>query len=144
MVLKLKHLLHCPAPLRVLTCAAFIFGSLNSVKLIIISPSLWVSESPVIVPGLSPALRLPDGGSGTRGRQGHPAQGRLLLLLDHQQASVELQALTACLQAAPPKGKSGQAGSSGAGGARLRRRIPENMLNSARHLADTHWVLLFT
>ena len=108
MGLKLKRLLHCPAPLCVLTCTAFIFGSLNSFKLIIISPRLWVSfESLLIVPSLSPALQLPDRVSGA-GRQGHPAQGRLLLLLPRHQASVMLQALTACLQAAPPRGKTGR------------------------------------
>ena len=108
MGLKLKRLLHCPAPLCVLTCTAFIFGSLNLFKLIIISPRLWVSfESLLIVPSLSPALQLPDRGSGA-GRQGHPAQGRLLLLLPCHQASVMLQALTACLQAAPPKGRTGR------------------------------------
>lgn len=62
-----------------------------------------MSESLLIFPSLSPALQLPDSGSGTRGRQGHPAQGNLLLLTLYQ-PSVELQALTACLQAAPPKG----------------------------------------
>lgn len=112
-VLKLKCLLHCPAPLCVLTCTAFIFGSLNSFKLLIIpafSPRLWVSESVLIVPSLSPAC--PQLCSclmvGLVGRQEHPAQGKLLLLLTPCQASVELQALTACLQAAPPKGKTGR------------------------------------
>lgn len=63
MLLKRRHLLHCSAPLRVLTCTACIFGSLNSFNHVVIFPRLWVSESVLIVPGLSLALQLPDSGS---------------------------------------------------------------------------------
>jgi len=106
-VLKLKHLLRCPAPLCVLAYTALIFGSLNSFKLIIIPPWLWVSESLLIVPGWSPALQLPDSGAGVGGK-GILHRGGFSSSCPHREASVELQALAACLQAAPPKGKRGR------------------------------------
>lgn len=112
--MKLKQPLPCPALPCVLTRTAFIFGSLNSFKILIISafsPRLWVSESVSIVYVLSPARPLLCGCrmAGPGGRQGHhPAQRRLLLLLTAHQGSVELRALTACLWAANPKGKTGR------------------------------------
>lgn len=143
--LKLKCLLPCPAPLCVLTCTALIFGSWNSFKLLIIpafSPRLRVSESMLTVPSLSLALQLPDGGSG-----GEAGEASSPPPPDPLPGICGASSPHCCLQAAPPKEKNGRAGSSGAGGVRLWvlcRRISENMLNSACHPPDTHWVLLFT
>lgn len=145
--MKLKHLLHCSAPLRMLTRTAFVFGSLNSFKLIIISPRLWVSESLLIVPSLSLALQLPDGGSGLEGEAGAPCTGEASAL-PAPPADICGAASPHCLPSgSSPKEKNRQPGTPRAGGARLCvlcGRISENVLNSAYLLADTYWVLLFT